>query len=296
MMNGISQVGATSPSDRTPLARDAVPQVAPHVATPAVTLAPAPFELIRGRTTPILALEPPTSAGAIARPAAVQPRYPFVALEPADSQRLYRSVYAECTRGTEDAEGRLFSPEEIRELGRALFDVAPFLRCPNHPARYVARVDNLLVETMVVLDSDDWPCGVSGNAGESPRNRSFIALGDRAATPGFHKTTVHEVIHAALQSHDPRTCGNYPDHQSPLLLEWAKKMGWNDKLDAIERPLPGETPASDYGHRNAFEDMAEAFEMYFTDPVGLMAKSPTRFRFCHELVLELKRLGEVLVE
>ena len=271
---------------------------APDASPPrAVSVAPErprpPAEVVLGKTTPILALEPPTSFGATPRVASRQPRFPFAGLAPSDSERLYRSVYPQCTRGTETAEGRLFSPAEIEALGRAMFDVAPLLRCPNHPARFVARLDTLLTESMVVLDDTDWPCGASGNAGESPANRSFFALSDRAATPGVHATSVHELVHQLLQSHDPRTCENYPDHRSPLLLEWARRMGWDAKLETIERPLPGEDTPTEYGKRSAFEDMAESFEKYFTDPIALLAASPTRFRFCDELVAELRRMGEV---
>ncbi len=238
-----------------------------------------------GATVPVLAIEPPTSRGALPRAAAKQPPYPFRALNAADSVRLYRSVNPGCAI---PVGGRSFSPAELEELGRALHDVAPMLRCPNHPARYVARID-------VGLETDDHGVctGPSTALGSSMRARSFFTLTDRAKLPQVRGTTIHEVIHNALQDHDPRTCTNHPGRQSPLVAEWVKRMGWDATGSFIERPLRGEVPPTHHATKNALEDMAESIELYLTDPRALYAKSRTRYQFAANLIAQLRAMPAV---
>ncbi|MBC7792370.1 MAG: hypothetical protein H7Z43_01575 [Clostridia bacterium] len=161
-----------------------------------------------------------------------------------------------------------FTDEQLQKIQNVLVAMRPLLRCHVQPPRFLVHVDEL-------------GFGLGGLQSDKPV-AIFIAQSNGGST--FASTLVHELAHALLQSYDPTTCNDHQRYNgaNPIVEKWKRRFQWYD-----DGPFVGERPVDPYGHKNAAEDMATAFEAYFFDRSSLKDASPGRRKFFDDLFIKL---------
>lgn len=168
--------------------------------------------------------------------------------------------------------------DEIAAVRRAIDALGPLKRCDNHPLQHFALLDELA----------DSSCNVGSTAGQW-----FTGGGDtiflRRTTPAaLEQYALHELAHALMHSHDPRTCATYNNPQTnPLLIEWKQRMGWSEDGTVLTKVRGNRAPTA-YAGTSAAEDMAESFAIYMSRPESLREVSPARHAFFDSLFAALR--------
>lgn len=168
--------------------------------------------------------------------------------------------------------------EELATVRRAIEALGPLKRCDNHPVQHFALLDELADKT----------CKVGGTAGQWFTGGGDTIFLRRSPADDLETYSLHELAHALMHSHDPRTCTSYNDpKRNPLFVEWTKRVGWNEEGTALTS-APGNRAPTAYAATSATEDMAESFALYVRNPEALRAASPQRHLFFASLLEALR--------
>jgi hypothetical protein len=105
----------------------------------------------------------------------------------------------------------------------------------------------------------------------SSQNAAFFNAANTATelqdkTKAFEGTVIHEAAHAFLGS-------RVTDYINQI-----KPPFWKD-LNTESKDPKAECPVTDYGRKEAKEDLSEAVKFYFLEPSTLNNKCPLRFKW-----------------